>query len=65
MASKIINHFILENDTPIPDLEFYLNSNGEIFVGEIGNPHGFFFTINPPDWEKLKKFIDEQFKENK
>lgn len=65
MATKIVNHFILENDPGVADLEFYLNSNGEMFVSEHDVQGGFFFTINPPDWEELKKFIDGQFEKDK
>lgn len=61
MATTKTEHFILEYDKQSPGLEFYLNANGEIFVGEENTQGGFFFTINPPDWEELKKFIDEQF----
>jgi len=64
MATNRLEHFILRSDGPVSDLEFYLNKNGEIFVNEHNVTGGFFFTISPPDWEELKKFIDEQF-ENK
>lgn len=66
MATNRLEHFILRSDDRhTRDLEFYLNANGEIFVNEHNVDGGFFFTINPPDWEELKKFIDEQFKSDK
>lgn len=59
MGTTRNEHFVILSDEGIPDVEFYINSKGQIFAQEIdGN---FFFLLNKEDWEELKKFIDEQF----
>ncbi len=61
MANTIVNQFLIKNEEGIADLMFYLNENGEIFVS-IPNNEVFFSIISKDDWEELKTFIDEQFK---
>lgn len=64
MSYSINEHFLLENPESIPDLEFYLNSSGEIFAQEYDTQGGFYFTINKEDWQGLKAFIDAQFEQD-
>lgn len=62
MPTTISNHFIVHNDVNIPDLEFYINKDGDIFFQEPDMVGGFWSVITKKDWQELKTFIDEQFK---
>lgn len=58
-------HLIISNKEPaIPDFQFYLNNDNEIFVEAIQEVQTLtpFFTISKKDWLLLKEFIDQQFK---
>lgn len=63
MAHLRTEHFILSNDGSSKSLEFFLNNKGEIFAQEIGESgYESFFVITKEDWQGLKKFVDDQFK---
>lgn len=62
MPTIFSEHLILSNPDGCPDLEFYINDNNEIFVQEYDTVGGFWFPISFADWQKIKCFIDEQFK---
>ena len=44
------------------EIEVFLNSDNEIFIGnDTHNSDSFYFTLNEKDWNNLKSFIDKQF----
>lgn len=62
MATSRAEVFILSNSNSHKDLEFFINTKGEIFAQEIGDSgYESFFCISKDDWQELRKFIDEQF----
>lgn len=44
--------------------EIFINHNGKVYIGEVGDENNIsFVTISHDDWQVVKKFIDNQFKQ--
>lgn len=62
MASFITERFKVTGDGF--DVEMYLNDSGELFVASTDEDYpSFWFTLTKDDWEKMKEFVDEKFRE--
>ena len=60
-----LTKLILDCDTSSFDLiEIYKNDSNKIYIGnEKLMPNNFYFAIDRNDWEAIKEFIDEKFKD--
>jgi len=61
MATSECKHLIFSSDGC--EMVMHMNAIGELFVAENNDMAGsFWFTITKEDWEKMKAFVDEEFK---
>ena len=61
LTTKLILDCDSSNDNLI---EIYKNNKGKNYIGnEELMPNNFYFAIDRNDWEVIKEFIDEKFKD--
>jgi len=61
LTTKLILDCDSSNDNPI---EIFKNDSDKIYIGnEELMPNNFYFAIDKKDWEAIKEFIDEKFKD--
>ena len=57
----VTTKLILHDGEDAPEWEIYLNAKDEIFIGN-NDVLNAWLIINKEDWQNVKSFIDEQFK---